>query len=76
MANTGIPKFSSFDPLSYKMSCPLFGVLTVSIDKRGTPIAGDFSIAGDFYDESSNPPLWDNCTKSEKVPRYSKHPPL
>ena len=27
------------------------------ISRRDTPIAGDFSIAGDFYDESPNPPL-------------------
>ena len=32
----------------------LYGLFTYS---GGTPIAGDFSIAGDFCYESSNPPL-------------------
>ena len=38
------------------------------------PIAGDLSIAGEFFDESPNPPLWDNLPKSEKFPRYEKIP--
>ena len=30
MTNKGIPKIPLFDPFSQKMSCPLFGVPTVS----------------------------------------------
>ena len=40
----------------------------------GIPIAGDLSIAGEFFDESPNPPLWDNLPKSEKFPRYRQIP--